>query len=194
MRTVFFDVDTQYDFMTPAGALYVPGAERILERVARLNRWAAAHGIPVVSTMDAHSERDPEFASWPGHCIAGTLGQRKPESTLLEKRVVAPAERGPVETGGAQQILLEKRALDCFTNPNLGSVLEQLQAEEYVVYGVVMEYCVKCAAMGLLATGRPVTIVTDAVKELDREEAEKTLRSFTAAGGKLAAVEDICAA
>ena len=36
MRTVFFDVDTQIDFMFPSGALYVPGAEQIV-RVGRRN-------------------------------------------------------------------------------------------------------------------------------------------------------------
>ena len=34
MTTVFFDIDTQIDFMYPAGALYVPGAERIVPVVA----------------------------------------------------------------------------------------------------------------------------------------------------------------
>ena len=41
MNTAFFDVDTQLDFVLPAGALYVPGAESILPAVVRLNRWAA---------------------------------------------------------------------------------------------------------------------------------------------------------
>jgi hypothetical protein len=29
MKTVFFDVDTQIDFLYPAGALYVPGGETV---------------------------------------------------------------------------------------------------------------------------------------------------------------------
>ena len=55
MKTVFFDIDSQLDFLYPAGALYVPGAERIVPAIARLNRFAAAHGIPVISTTDAHA-------------------------------------------------------------------------------------------------------------------------------------------
>src|SRR5271165_5835142 len=69
MKTAFVDVDTQLDFLFPAGALYVPGAERIVPAVARLNRYAAECGIPVISTTDAHTETDPEFAVWPPHCI-----------------------------------------------------------------------------------------------------------------------------
>jgi len=87
MSTVFFDVDTQLDFLYPAGALYVPGAESILTQVGALNRYASDHGIPVISTVDAHTENDPEFQEWPPHCVAGTAGQQKPVSTLLEPRV-----------------------------------------------------------------------------------------------------------
>ena len=90
-----------------------------MDRVAALNHWAASHGIPVISTMDAHTEDDPEFRDWPPHCVAGTLGQQKPPSTLLDKRVIVPNEPGLPEIDAAQQILLEKQALDCFTNVNL---------------------------------------------------------------------------
>src|SRR5579862_1208181 len=141
--TVFFDVDTQFDFLDPSGALYVPGAETIVNRVAALNQWAASHGIPVVSTMDAHAENDTEFRDWPPHCIAGTPGQRKPPATLLDKRVVVPNKPGLPETEFAQQILLEKQALDCFTNVNLNALLERFGAQRCVVYGVVTEICVR---------------------------------------------------
>jgi nicotinamidase/pyrazinamidase len=72
MKTAFFDIDSQLDFLYPSGALYVPGAERIVPAIARLNRYASQHGIPVVSTTDAHTENDPEFRIWPHHCVAGT--------------------------------------------------------------------------------------------------------------------------
>ena len=42
MKTVFFDVDTQIDFLYPAGALYVPGAEKVVEQIAALNRFAGS--------------------------------------------------------------------------------------------------------------------------------------------------------
>ncbi len=103
MKTVFVDVDTQYDFLFPAGALSVPGAQRILPAVSRLNHWAARNGAVVVSTMDAHTENDREFQVWPGHCVAGTLGQRKHESTLLERRVTIPSHRTSFDLAGAQQ-------------------------------------------------------------------------------------------
>src|SRR5579863_7638671 len=116
MKTVFFDVDTQIDFLFPAGALYVPEAETILDGIASLNRYAAAHAIPLISTMDAHTEEDPEFRIYPHHCVAGTDGQRKPAATLVENRVIVPNQ---LCDRIAPQILLEKQTLDCFTNVNL---------------------------------------------------------------------------
>jgi len=191
MRPVFFDVDTQLDFLYPAGALYVPGAERIVGALARLNQWAAARGFPVVSTTDAHRENDPEFADWPAHCVAGTLGQRKPASLLLDKRVVIPSTACDLNIDGAAQIILEKQRLDCFSNPNLPALLERLGADRYVVYGVVTEICVKFAAWGLLATGKPVSIVTDAVRSLTDEASAAMLAEFAARGGRLVRVSDV---
>lgn len=166
MKTVFFDIDTQIDFMFPAGALYVPGAERILPVISQLNRCAEI----VVSTMCAHQENDPEFQQWPPHCIVGTTGQLKPQSTLR----------------ASGQIILEKQQLDLFTNPNLPKLLQELATDEYVVYGVVTEYCVRHAALGLLRTGKPVTLVTDAIQSLRAEDGDGVIQAFTSGGGKLA--------
>jgi nicotinamidase/pyrazinamidase len=182
---LFFDVDTQIDFLEPSGALYVPGAEAIVPPVAALNQFAASHGIPVISIMDAHAVDDTEFRDWPPHCVAGTPGQRKPASTLIEPRVVVPNTPGLPDIAGARQILIEKQTLDCFTNVNLRALLDRFGAGRYVVYGVVTEICVKFAAFGLLRMGLQVSIVTDAIKELDPSAAAKVLAEFTAAGGVL---------
>jgi hypothetical protein len=132
--------------------------------------------------MDAHTENDPEFRP-PPHCVAGTAGQQKPAATLLEKRVTISSTRIPntpqdFEIGDAQQILLEKQSVDCFTNPNLPALLEPLEADRCIVYGVVTEICVKNAAMGLLKSGRQVTVVTDAVRSLDDAKCAEFLPGF----------------
>ena len=191
MKTVFVDVDTQLDFVVPAGALYVPGAERIIPAVARLNAYAASHGIPVLSTTDAHAENDPEFQNWPPHCVAGTLGQRKPASTLLPRRSVVSTRPGNIPTSLEPQVIVEKQALDAFTNPNLTPLLERLGAERYAVYGVVTEYCVRCAAMGLLKTGAEVLVVTDAVQTLNEQDGRRTIEELTGGGAKLTTVSEI---
>lgn len=193
MTTVFFDVDTQMDFLYPSGALYVPGAETIVDQIAALNRYAGARSIPLISTTDAHAENDPEFQSWPPHCVAGTFGQQKPAATLLERRAVLASTPGAPVPEGVQQILLEKQALDCFTNVNLPALLEHLGAERYVVYGVVTEICVRFAAEGLLQTGKRVELVTDAVRALDPVAAQAMLESVRARGGVLTTVAQVTA-
>jgi len=185
MKTVFFDIDTQIDFLFPAGALYAPGAEKIAPVVSKLNHYAAKNRIPVISTMDAHSENDPEFRDWPHHCVVETMGQQKPASTLLEKRVIVNNKLGAFSIADAHQILLEKQTFSCFSNLNFANLLDHLKADRYVVYGVVTEVCVKFAAFGLLETGKRVEIVTDAIRALSDETGEKTLADFTAAGGHL---------
>ena len=177
MKTVFFDIDSQRDFLYPAGALYVPHAERIVPAIAHLNRFAAAHGIPVVSTVDAHAENDPEFSVWPPHCIVGTWGQRKAQATLVDS---------------ASQIIVEKQTVDVFLSPDLVRVVERLNADRYVVYGVVTEICVLSAVRGLLRTGKPVTVVTDAVEALTPEASARALEEVRAGGGILATVSEIC--
>ena len=155
----------------------MPNAERILPAIAHLNRFAAAHGIPVVSTTDAHAENDPEFSVWPPHCIAGTWGQHKAQATLV---------------GGASQIIVEKQTVDVFLAPNLVRVVERLDADRYVVYGVVTEICVLYAVRGLLKTGKPVTLVTDAVAALTAEASARALEEVRAGGGTLTTVSEIC--
>ena len=192
MSTIFFDVDTQLDFLVPAGALYVPGAERLLPALARLRDCASARGILIVSSTDAHEEDDPEFAQWPPHCVRGTAGQRKPPETLLEPRITIPVQPGDYPVGAARQIIVEKQALDVFTNPNLPGLLERLGVERCVVYGVVTEYCVRCAALGLLQRGYRVELVTDAVRSLDAAAEQDTLEDIVGAGGRLTTVAEIC--
>jgi nicotinamidase/pyrazinamidase len=191
MKTVFIDVDTQVDFVFPAGALYVPGAERILSAVSALNRYAVENDIPLISTMDAHSENDPEFKDWPAHCVVGTVGQTKPAQTLFGTRIVVPAKATEITGLNAQQIILEKVTTNCFDNPNLKVMLEALSADSYVVYGVVTEICVKFAALGLLGMGKRVEVVTDAVRHLSESKRDAMLSEFTAAGGVLTSVAEL---
>lgn len=190
MSLLFLDIDTQLDFLFPAGALYVPGAGRILDNLARLNRHAAARGVPLLSTTDAHTEDDPEFRSWPPHCIAGALGQRKPEATLVRDHAVLPANAST--TIRAPQVIVEKRTFDCFTNPMLEPLLDELGITEAAVYGVVTEICVAHAVRGLHRTGRRVTLVQDAVMCLDAAKARAIEAEVTAAGGALTTASQLC--
>jgi nicotinamidase/pyrazinamidase len=186
----FFDIDTQIDFVFPAGALYGPGAERVIPAVARLNHYAAERRIPLISTMCAHPEDAREFGTWPPHCVVDTVGQGKPHTTLLARRVAIPNRPADMNHVDAQQILVEKDDLDMFSNPNIRTLLDRLQVDECIVYGVFTEYCVKCAITGLLNSGRRVWLVTEATAHLSGVEGEKVVRSFVEAGSNRIALAD----
>jgi nicotinamidase/pyrazinamidase len=187
----FFDIDTQIDFVFPAGALYGKGAERVIEPVSSLNHYAAGHGIPLISSMCAHPENAKEFAVWPPHCVVGTVGQQKPAATLLPKRFVVPNTRGEFGLNAPQQIIVEKDDLDLFSNPNVPALLDGLRVDECVVYGVFTEYCVKCAVMGLLKSGRRVSLVTEATAHLENAAGEAIIRDFLAGGGRCAGMAEV---
>jgi nicotinamidase/pyrazinamidase len=168
MKTVFFDVDTQLDFLLPSGALYVPGAEEIAPALAELTKFAATHGIPIVSTLDSHTENDPEFRVWKPHCVIGTQGQQKYSRTIADG-----------------QIIVAKNAIDVFESEKLRRVIEELRAEHYVVYGLATDYCVRTAAFGLLGYRARVELVTDAINGINSEETDSILQEFSGKGGFL---------
>lgn len=190
MRTVFFDVDTQIDFLFPAGALAIPGADALIPNLGALTRFAQRKRLQVLSTRDTHSENDPEFKAWKPHCVAGTAGQLKIAATSLPNPLTLTTAEGALDwiadqVGSPGQIIIVKRNLDCFTNLNLRPLLDLLQADRYVVYGVVSEICVEIAAFGLLQTGARVELVTDAIKSLSASAEEEMVKRFVSHGGVL---------
>jgi nicotinamidase/pyrazinamidase len=194
---LFWDVDTQFDFMHPAGKLYVPGAEAIIPNLQRLTRFAAEHQIPIVASTDAHLSTDPEFSQYPSHCLQGTPGQRKVEGTLLPQYFTIPNRKIelPSDLGRYPQIILEKQTVDVFTNPNTEALLTLMGRPEIVLYGVVTEICVDHAARGLIRHDFRVHLVEDAVRSLDSACGQTTGHLVRQHGGRLLTtgqVLDLC--
>ena len=198
MKTVFLDVDTQIDFLFPAGALYVPGSERIVPNLAALTQHALAHGHQIVSTTDSHTEDDVEFGVWKPHCVEGTVGQQKVAATLSQRPLVIANKAGHLEPVAAQlavarQILIEKQTLDCFSNLHTNTLLSLLEPDRFVVYGVATEHCVRCALEGLAELGKPIYVVTDAICSLNSEAGGQVINGFETAGGVLRETADVIA-
>jgi len=188
-RVVFWEVDAQADFLLPGGKLYVPGAEKTIPNLRRLVSAATAAGVLVVSSGDAHPENDPEFRRFPPHCLRGTPGAKLIPEALTNDVVTIPNDAKqslPRDVLQHRQIVFEKQTLDVFDNPHANELVEKLGPDaEYVVFGVVTEYCVKCAAKGLLDRGRKVSVVTDAIETLKSEEGGATLRELRVIGANL---------
>ncbi len=191
--TIFWEVDTQYDFMLPGGKLYVPGAEKLIPNVKRLTDAARAGRVFLMSDADRHTPQDPEFSVWPPHCLAGTQGAEIIPEGLAEENYVVPNRAGaalPQDLSRYQQIVIEKQTLDVFDNPNTDALLARLATiaekdAEFVVFGVVTEYCVRCASKGLLERGRRVALVTDAMETIDPAKGRGTLEELTSKGARL---------
>lgn len=94
---IFFDVDTQNDFMNKDGALYVPNAELIKPNLAKIREFARKNrGIFVMGSVDVHfgteeyKERETELqrngGPFPDHCMCmyGTGGINKIDETVID--------------------------------------------------------------------------------------------------------------
>jgi nicotinamidase/pyrazinamidase len=176
---VLWDVDTQVDFMLPQGKLYVPGAEQTAPAMQRLVEAARAAGIVHVASADDHELTDPEISdepdftnTYPPHCLRGTHGATKIPET--EQQDPLPLSLTPYPPGllpglieGRRELLLLKKNFNVFTNPNTDPLLDALDPDEIVVFGVATDVCDDAAIRGFLLRGRRVRFVEDAARGLD---------------------------
>ena len=73
----------------------------------------------------------------------------------------------PQLIAGRREILLLKKNFNVFTNPNTEPLLDALDPEEIIVFGVATDVCDDAAIRGFLERGRRVTFVEDAARGLD---------------------------
>ena len=177
-RPVLWDVDTQVDFVLPHGLLYVPGAEEAVPQMRRLVEWAREKGAVHVASADDHEPGDPELSdtpdyetTYPPHCLRGTPGAaRIPETAQHDPAVLPLASLPPGEVAemieGRQEILIPKKRFDVFTNPNTATMVDVLNPDEVIVFGVATDVCDHAAIVGLLDRGRQVAFVEDAARGL----------------------------
>jgi nicotinamidase/pyrazinamidase len=190
---LFVDIDTQHDFIDADGRLSVPGADHLVETLARLTSFAEREGIPILASADAHLPGDPEFDQFPPHCLAGTDGQKKVAGTLLEAPVVVDARGGGFPVEQPLQTIVEKVTFSMFSNPAVDAYLSQFAPARAVVYGVATDYCVRQAVEGLVERGIPVTVVIDAIAGVTAEGSRLALEAFEEAGVVLTTTEEVVA-
>jgi nicotinamidase/pyrazinamidase len=204
--TVFWDVDTQVDFMLPSGALAVPGADALLPNLGRLTAGARAAGITIVHTADDHDPHDAEIAAepdfvdtFPPHCLRGTPGaERLPETAARPGAAAVPPDGRGVDTdavAGAAEIVLRKNRFDAFSNPVTAPLLQALAPERVVVYGVALEVCDRYAVDGMLAldAGFEIVLVEDAVAALDPATGAELVDGWRKHGVRVATTDEVLA-
>ena len=192
---IFWEVDVQADFMLPGGKLHVPGAEQLLPNIRKLTDAARRGEVFLVSHGCFHPANDPEFKQFPPHCVKGTAGAEFVPEALAANFVRVENDvnaRLPEDLFKYQQIILEKQTLDIFETQHADELLERLgSAAEFVVFGVVTEYCVSLAVRGLLKRKRRVAVVRDAIETLAPDVGSKTLAELQSLGARLVTTEEI---
>lgn len=195
VNVVFWDVDTQIDFMDPDGKLYVPGAEDLRANLGYLTELGVERAR-LCGSVDAHMPDDPEFADWPEHCVYGTPGQCKVFETLVEGTLFMPSVKltdsqlfEVVDYRG--QVIFEKQDNDVRTNHNVRRFLELVKPSLVVVYGVVSEICVNQAVEFIAGDlGYDTVVVSDAIKELDQVKFDSCKADWKKNGAKLLKTRD----
>lgn len=193
MRTIFWNVDTQRDFINKNGALYVKDAELIKPCLKEITEFARKEKITVVNTADCHTDKSeeiqgtPDFKTiFPPHCmLAGDGGIDFIEETDPKKDVksnysmVCYTDKELHHSfDRARNIIIYKDKFDVFSNPLTEKVLERLKPEQVIVYGVATNICVSYAVLGLKKKGYEVTVVLDAIKELPDSSLEKVFEDW----------------
>jgi nicotinamidase/pyrazinamidase len=202
---ILWDVDTQVDFVEPDGKLAVPDAHAVVPAMQRLVEAARAAGVVHVASADDHELTDPEISdepdfsnTYPPHCLRGTRGAEKIAATkqadpLPLALVPFPPGLVPELIGGRREILLLKKNFDVFTNPNTEAVLEALDPEEIVVFGVATDVCDDAAIRGFLRRGRRVVFVEDASRGLDEARTAACAAAWRQGGVRFATADEAAA-
>jgi nicotinamidase/pyrazinamidase len=189
--------------MLPDGKLYVPGAEETIPAMQRLVAAARDAGIVHVASADDHELTDPEISvdpdfrnTYPPHCLRGTHGAQKiPETEQANpfpfSIVPYPPGMVPELVVDHREILLLKKNFNVFTNPNTEPLLDALDPEEIVVFGVATDVCDDAAILGFLLRGRRVVFVEDAARGLDEERVEAVKKVWRERGVEFAGADDV---
>tara|TARA_B100001123_G_scaffold92127_1_gene106036 strand:- start:5820 stop:6452 length:633 start_codon:yes stop_codon:yes gene_type:complete len=204
VKTVFWDVDTQVDFISPDGKLYVDGSEEIRDNLARLTTFAREAGR-IVACVDYHTETDPEISdqpdfidTFPPHCLIDNPGQLKIEETTPADPFWVDPDPIPQDVLRSQldehtgDIIFRKRRFDVFTNPNVDIVLDLLAPDKIVLYGVALDVCNRFAIDGLLEREvAPISLVLDATRAIDPARGDELVDAWQSRGVAVVSTADV---
>jgi nicotinamidase/pyrazinamidase len=184
-KAVFWNVDTQVDFVDKEGKLPVPEAESIKPNLKKLTDFARVNNIKVVNTMDWHFKDskelsdEPDFIeTFPPHCMANTEGARFIPETSPDQGTTMVVDWSTQkgmnfhDIHKFRNIIIRKDAFDVFEGNQLTEAIVNnlgipfLDRPTFIIYGVATNVCVKAAVEGITKRGYMVKVVTDAIKEL----------------------------
>lgn len=202
--TVFWDVDTQFDFMLPEGKLYVPGAKDIVDKVSDVRRFALENSFSMIADIDWHStdneeiSQTPDFKeTFPPHCLAGSPGSER--LGYLGSVPIEYVEIDKMSTEKLRElvdkdqfhVVIRKESIDAFENPNTDKLVELVKPKVMVVFGVALDFCVYYVLRGLAKhKGIKLVLLKDVVKGLNSRPEDEVLNELKQMGVEIAEFSD----
>ena len=191
-KTVFWNVDTQVDFMNENGKLYVPNAENIKVTLSNITNFANVNNIRVVNTMDWHYEDSEEISdepnyseTFPPHCIIGTEGCEFIEETKPHDPYIYDWSVNLEITNlpSNRNLIIRKDKFDVFQgNLNTKKIVKCLKnggIERIYVYGVAGDVCVAYAVENLIELGFEVVLISNAISALNDVSMENSIKAWS---------------
>ncbi|MBU1199869.1 MAG: cysteine hydrolase family protein [Nanoarchaeota archaeon] len=206
-KTIFWNVDTLYDFMRKDGKLYVPGAETTEGNLEIITKTAKKEDIQVINSGDWHDKNSPEISDKPDfvntflmHAEKNTPGAEYIPATNPENAYTIFKEDKTIDENLVREtrnIVIRKDAFDSFDlnqgNPHTEKILDIIKPKKVIVYGVATNYCDDFVIMGLAKRkGIEIYAVIDAMKEIPSDgEPQKTFDKWKEAGVKLVTTDEV---
>jgi nicotinamidase/pyrazinamidase len=192
MKTLII-IDMQNDFI-PGGALEVPGGEKIIPVINRLQKKFEL----VIATQDWHPVNHMSFASshpdkkpfdtiewrgmdqvlWPDHCVQNSPGAEfHPELDARKLEAIFRKGMDPnIDSySGFYDNGHEK-------NTGLAGYLRERNASELFFCGLAADVCVSFSIQDALREGFSTTLIEDATSPIDADAFEKIKRELTKMG------------
>lgn len=225
MKTIFFNVDTQKDFIEEDGKLAIPNAVGIKSHLKEITKLAKDENIQVINTADWHKKTSEELSdtpdfvnTFPEHCMRQTDGANFIDEThpndpdvlivnwdqlFINNNEVGswefPTLKNPFSQETVEKQILESRNIvirkdkfDVFAgNMYTNQILEIINPDQVIVYGVATNVCVDFAVRGLATKGYKVYVVMEAIKELPQIPMEEMLKTWQNLGVKIISKKDI---
>jgi nicotinamidase-related amidase len=174
-QTIFYDINTQRDFILHDGKFHIEGAENLVSKWKAITDLARDQKVQIVCSVDCHVPGDTQLKSWggpyPDHCMAGTPGQQKIAETAplnsltLENREYTPDEIQKVLDHEGEIVFRRQQFEQLAHNPHLSAILRLVLRpyQDIVMYGVYTEACVAREITALIGVGPKLHLITDAV-------------------------------
>jgi nicotinamidase/pyrazinamidase len=188
LHTALLVVDIQNDFADPAGSLYVPGGEEVLDLANREIERARAAGAKVAYSQDWHPPETPHFAAhggiWPHHCIRGTWGAAFHPNLILAGEVV---QKGSGGEDGYSAFTVRDPVSGQQRPTRLLTVLRSRGVTDVVIIGLALDYCVHDSVLDAVRLGLRTTLLEEGTRpvEIQPGDGDRAKERIAAAGAQI---------